>query len=739
MKTVLKNTISSRFTPIFCCLLGTFVIVLFALPDLILSPNSTVLTSTGDGLKSYYVFDYHMKFDSSFADFKGLNYPYGDSYLYTDGFPLLNFVIRLLPFLQNYSVGIIHISLAMGLVLTSYFLFLILNHYTKNKWLSVIASLAIFILQPQFFRLFGHLSLAYSCCIPMGWYFAIKYLNCSNKWLWVVLLFVTNIFWYFTHGYLGLMLTFFLILIFILENKVLRQWKRVIQIASFTLVPLIIFYSLSKWSEDITDRTKEPFGIFEYQANWKSVFLPTEGPIHNELSSFIEMKETNWEGYAYIGVVSLICIPIILFFALLKLMGRTKKEIIPRELLLALLSSFVLLLYSFGFPLNQFPKLLDILEPLKQFRALGRFAWPFYFVTGISSFVFLIKLYIQTSSNSKKYLLATCILVGGSISFVEAIPRFENIQPLAKSPFKIENLSKDQKEIIHFINSNKSQFQCILPLPWFHVGSELFAKEPNENAMSNAMILSTHTGIPIYSSLMGRTSLSQTQDFFRSLGSELQKKNRSVLFSKKDILVWYNNLKLFDEDERELYTKTKLLFKNKFGELRSLTINDLFLHKKPSTKDAKKINQITRKDFLFEDYIQQNGTLKSKVSQYNVFANFKPSELLTDHWYEISFDYYWIGKKNLDNVFRMEYVDKGKVNWFYERTISSFTDQQHNHVRVRAVFKTQKFDANYNFFLFGGEKKRQEYFIDNLLIRPMEINTLWTNQNGIKFLNSFPL
>jgi hypothetical protein len=58
---------------------------------------------------------------------------------------------------------------------------------------------------------------------------------------------------------------------------------------------------------------------------------------------------------------------------------------------------------------------------------------------------------------------------------------------------------------------------------------------------------------------------------------------------------------------------------------------------------------------------------------------------------------------------------------------------------VRAIFKTQPYDCAYNFFLFGGEKKKQFYEIDNLLIRPIDQNVEWKDEFGVKYRNSFPL
>jgi hypothetical protein len=118
-------------------------------------------------------------------------------------------------------------------------------------------------------------------------------------------------------------------------------------------------------------------------------------------------------------------------------------------------------------------------------------------------------------------------------------------------------------------------------------------------------------------------------------------------------------------------------------------------------------------------------------------AKLDNTKLKPNSWYEVSFDYYWKGPKNLDNVFRIEYIKNKQVTWFYERTISSYTDQRTNLVRVRAVFKTQIDSCGYNFFLFGGEHKNNTYEIDNLLIRPLNLSVKWKDDNGKTRINSF--
>ena len=722
----------------FLVLIGTLGILLLSIPDLILSPNDVLLAPTGDGLKSYYVFDYQLNYQKTYNHFAGLNYPYGDSYLYTDGFPALQAIMQFLPFLGAYHVGIIHLTLILGFLLTSIFLYLILKFYTNTPWISLIGALCLFSLQPQFIRLFGHLSLAYSCVIPMGWYFLLRFIHDKNKWKWSAILFCTNSLWFFTHGYLGLMLILFLGVVILFQLKIWRNLQHFIQIVFFLGVPLLLFFLISKWSNSVIDRTTEPFGFFEYQAQWKSVFLPSEGFLHDVIEKYIPFTNVNWEGFAYIGFTGLLSLTILLFFSITSFIKQKDLTILPKELWFFLISGVVLLFYSFGFPFNQFPSLLDVFGPLKQFRAIGRFAWPFYFVCGIISFVSMHWFYLNASNPLKKQIVLAFIFLGSMMYFWEASQTLLKKRVYSKNTFLFENLSADQREMIQFIQKNKATYQCILPLPWFHVGSELYSKEPNIQTMGNTLIASAHTGLPLYSCMMGRTSFRQSHDFFRSLGSNFQNKHKSALINKKDFLIWYDYQPLYAEDEQELLDASIVVYKNKLGELRRISSSKIFEKKKSPitpTFDAQNHNQA---DFLFENYDSKNKRLSAKTSNFNTIAHFEPGQLKPSNWYEVSFDYYWVGPKNLDNVFRMEYVHNKQVSWFYERTIASYTGQQASFVRVRAVFKAQADSCAYNFFLFGGEKKNATYQIDNLLIRPLNLSVKWKDDQGKTFINSFP-
>ena len=110
-------------SPFFLVVL-TFMLLAWMIPQLIFHPNDILLTADGDGLKSYYSFIYHLQFDQQFLHFGGMNYPHGEHYLYTDGFPAIAWILQLLPFLKAHGIFIIHFTLFLSLLFTPFFIYL---------------------------------------------------------------------------------------------------------------------------------------------------------------------------------------------------------------------------------------------------------------------------------------------------------------------------------------------------------------------------------------------------------------------------------------------------------------------------------------------------------------------------------------------------------------------------------------------------------------------------------------
>ncbi|MFM7662371.1 MAG: hypothetical protein ACKO6A_06880 [Bacteroidota bacterium] len=134
----------------------------------------------------------------------------------------------------------------------------------------------------------------------------------------------------------------------IFQPSIWKNKKHLFCALSFTILPLLTFFILSKWSNSISDRTTEPFGFFEYQSHWKSVFLSPNGIFGVWISRFISFENLNWEGTSYIGFTSVIVLFSLILLRIITFFRPISNELFPKELRFYLVSSSILLTYLFG-------------------------------------------------------------------------------------------------------------------------------------------------------------------------------------------------------------------------------------------------------------------------------------------------------------------------------------------------------------------------------------------------------
>ena len=104
---------------------------------LLLSPNQHLFGAENDALKSYYATAYHIKNDSSYLNFQGMNYPYGENILYTDCQPVLANSLKVLgtfhPFFIHHSIGILNLLMLLGIFGCSIVVYFLLKELYLDK------------------------------------------------------------------------------------------------------------------------------------------------------------------------------------------------------------------------------------------------------------------------------------------------------------------------------------------------------------------------------------------------------------------------------------------------------------------------------------------------------------------------------------------------------------------------------------------------------------------------------
>jgi hypothetical protein len=246
---VLDSTIKNKI-PFLTLILFSLVFVFTFYGEVILHPNSYFFSNEGDAIKNYFTYAYHIKNDASYLNFSGMNYPYGEHFMYTDCHPVLanlfKFLATKFDFFKEHSIGILNSLMILSIFLTFIVSYFLLLQFKISKWFSVLFAISIAVLAPQIFRMGGHFALSYSVAIPLSWLLLLKTQVVIRKNFYFILLFLNLLFWLFIHAYLGLIILFFLLSL--VSINFLRDKEKRSKISFYTkqfsvlIIPIILFY-----------------------------------------------------------------------------------------------------------------------------------------------------------------------------------------------------------------------------------------------------------------------------------------------------------------------------------------------------------------------------------------------------------------------------------------------------------------------------------------------------------------
>jgi len=135
------------------------------------------------------------------------------------------------------------------------------------------------------------------------------------------------------------------------------------------------------------------------------------------------------------------------------------------------------------------------------------------------------------------------------------------------------NTSTDYIKILEDQGYTTKEFQAILGLPYFHIGSEKMALHRDGMAFVNAAKLSYQTGLPMVQSHMSRASVNQTTKAIQLMSDSLiPKEIIAELPNKKPLLLVVANKEYF-KSETNLIDKAKLIYQTKGLRLLELPIS----------------------------------------------------------------------------------------------------------------------------------------------------------------------
>lgn len=552
------------------------LVTTYVLQIVVTQPGKIILEMGGDSMKNYYSFIQHAMFGEGFK-FSGMNYPYGENIIYADGQPLLSILLQKVGISTPESALIvIHITMAIGMFLCIVYNYKILRHYKVHSLVAMLTASLIAIMSPQIFRVLGHFGLSYMCMVPMMFYWSIKY-NDKGSLLYIFFIIIAGLFFSLLHPYLAAIITIWCIfyaIAYLITTK--GNWsgklRHVAPILATAALIMVFVKLVLVYTDPITDRSTHPYGMFSGCTTYLTLFSSNISPIWKAILGDGNYGDSLSEGYGYPGLVVLIISFVAAITIIIRLLkGKQALSISadvgfkPIWLVLALLA----VILAHGAPLIWVKSSIDYIAALRQFRSMGRFVWLFYYIATIYAVVLMYRYYI--TAKSRNYKISYVALLGISI-IVWGIEAAAQINYIHKRElvadynyYYIINPEKDRirgwGQFLEDKGYRVSDFQAIVGLPYYHIGSEkIWLQKENAWMATLTMQAALQLHLPIMNVHMSRTSWSQTFSQVRlTSGLYSSKEVLDALPNNKLILVLYTDrVNLSDETHLLLNTADSL-------------------------------------------------------------------------------------------------------------------------------------------------------------------------------------
>jgi MFS family permease len=700
--------------------------------------NDLLSSITGDALKNYFTFAYHIKEDKSFLEFEGMHYPFGEHVVYTDCQPLLTFILKCLPFTHEYLIGVLHFVLFFSFIVSPLILYNIFRHFSLDRFTSFFVSLAICLLAPQYAKINGgHFGLAYGFFVPLSFLLILRYLKESTIKTQFFLM-AYNVLLFFIHPYFGMSATLFtlLTLMFFLNGRFRKDriLKNLIKVFTNGIIPVGFFKGFMLLTDKHQNRPTEPYGSNALVENLDTLLAPDFGPFKEFMESLFTHKTIHYEGHTYLGFFTIIC----LLVFMLTIMFWFNKYRFRKELTAGLFAAIILLMIAFGWHIILLNRLQIQSASINQFRASSRFAWHFYYMLPVFLTVTFYHSLSSLFNRAKLILVFACFsLIYFAMQLWEAayfIPDREHVFWKFRNVFSEKYLTQEEK--FHLKTVKEKSYQAIVPLPVFYVGSEIYDRAGADLSMYPAMFTAYHTGIPILSSWMSRTSTSETEQAIQLLNSYKRSKDAIVLLDEKDFLI-FKTKDILLPDEARLYSR----------------LNTIKVY------DSLEIGFISKKDFLdikLDASVQSVGRAKEYFSDALVFISSRNSqpfiegnikdqhlvyELDTNQikagTYILSLHYYYETKsyKSFACNLLVTRQQNGVKQWEYFLPMAMLSGFYPGF----AVFEqriTIKEHNKYQFVIYG--HLDQKYRISNFMLRPEVLAVKVVSDKGDTLYNNYP-
>lgn len=588
--------------------------------------NKVCFADGGDGMQSFVNMEYHILYDTNYLRCNSMNYPYGEHVFFTNNQPLISNTIKFINEnvveISGYTLGILNFIMLFCLVITPVIIYLILTDFGVGQLLASPAAIGITYLTPQLERFTGHFNLAYVCAIPLMILLLIRFFRRPSALLSAIIsitVMAGALTHFYLYGFYAIIIVFFYAAYAFNKKRIFknnRAW--VIHLFVQLLIPFIIL-QVFYFFDHVTDRTVYPWGFFYYRAYPQSIFLPLNKPYGRFLHNILNFSYIDWEGYAYAGLLAVagtIAFGVIFLKRLIKKRYRLIWQVTPEfQLNILFWASLVALLYSFGLPfILGLQSLVDLIGPIRQMRGIARFSWIFFYVMNIITIYWL---WDWWKNRGKKAYATVIIIVSLTILFYDAYYNVRGRGKLLENHFPAltdRNLVLPENQWIN--NINTSGYQAMIPLPYFHIGSENTWIDGNCDIMPKSFTALARSGLPSMGVSLSRTSINQT---FNNVALMLEPSEKSVNMepfpSEKPFLLLAARCNALNAHEKQLINHAAWIDSSGTFDIYELPFNAFH-----NILDS--ISEATEKEYQHLTLFEHNGLQSTDSTQTFRYVNF---------------------------------------------------------------------------------------------------------------------
>lgn len=548
-----------------------FLLVSWAFFPYLYGSEAAVFFDNSDGLKNYFTLaTYPTQPDSvSLFRYAQQQYPFGDYVYYTDNTPLLSVSLRILG-IDTDTTRLLNALMALSLLISTGLCFVLLKRWTQQKWLIGAMALLLPWLSPQLMRLpMGHMNLSLSWVFLLGIYLLIRMYEAEEqdpsfrswgKWGAILIgyLFLTAFIHLYYLAILGVMIGGWFVIWALFRWG---NWKMMAaNLANAILLPLmaiLLVFGVIRATDGYYELRREAAQGY----NWSGWNLNPDAQYtaydFQSLPFPVRTSDImNGETYSYLGnfaLYSMLLLAVLAIF-LPGRKGRFRRHFWqdPQGRLVMLIGLMGLVCwftalgeYAILFqgnlrlhnPLSPFFYLSLLTDKATHFRCIARFNWVFFLTTYLVLIYAWGKLLGTNPARWKQGIIALLLLLAA----IDATDMARNVHQNAR-PDPLTNAALQTELRSIFQDVNLEEYQALMPLPYYHAGSEDYTLTIDPVTPWATMILqaSAMTDLPMMSAGLSRIPISHTRQLLQFAAGEGASPELASRLQSKPILVLYS-------------------------------------------------------------------------------------------------------------------------------------------------------------------------------------------------------